>query len=73
MPNKISIRKEGATLYADTEQEVKSFMVSDMGGRTLVSINKRNHIDVSSISSGVYLVTVSLADGTTRTVKQIIE
>lgn len=71
--HQVVITQESNLFSVKTDVPVKKLFVSDMSGRILGSIQGEKQLNVSSLSSGIYLVTVSFMDGSVQTIKQVID
>ena len=68
----ITITQEGNRLLVESYAPVQNLSITDMSGRLLANVMQENQLDVSSYSSGVYLITVVLSDGSKDIQKYII-
>lgn len=71
--HQVIIRQENNTLFVKTDFLVKNIFIADMSGRILESVQEEKQLNVSSLSSGIYLITISFMDGSVQTMKQIID
>ncbi|TGN24545.1 GEVED domain-containing protein [Empedobacter tilapiae] len=52
-------------------KDAVSIVVTDLSGRTLVNMKPATELNLSTLSKGVYIVTIKYADGSTKTTKVV--
>lgn len=67
------IRRSGNTLLVNSTIPVKSLLMMDMSGRVLEKVERENQLNISSFTSGIYLVSVVFEDGTKEVQKYILQ
>lgn len=69
----LTIHQDGDMLSVNAAVvPVKNIRITDMSGRMLMEGVEENRLNISSLVSGIYLLTIHFSDGTKKTIKQII-